>query len=257
MAKKLKVVGLMNTQFAIQKGEIYVLEVNPRASRTVPFVSKATGVPLARAGAKCMVGISLAQQGIRTVPVPRYYSVKEAVFPFIKLPGVDPLLGPEMKSTGEVMGVGKTFGEAFAKSQLAAGAEIPRGGLAFISVRDADKPAAGRVARELAALGFELCATHGTAAALREAGLRCRGVNKVREGQPHIVDMLKNDEIALIVNTTDGKQAISDSYSIRRTALQHKVCYTTTIAGAEATAKALKYLDQDQVNCLQDMHAGT
>jgi len=257
MAMGLKVVGLMNTQFAIQKGQIYVLEVNPRASRTVPFVSKATGVQLARAGAKCMVGISLAEQGIRSVPVPPHYSVKEAVFPFIKLQGVDPLLGPEMKSTGEVMGVGKTFGEAFAKSQLAAGGGMPRAGLAFISVREADKPAACRVAAELAALGFELCATHGTAAALRAAGLECRGVNKVREGQPHVVDMLKNDEIALIVNTTDGKQAISDSYSIRRTALQHKVCYTTTIAGAEATANALKYIDQDEVNCLQELHART
>jgi carbamoyl-phosphate synthase large subunit len=257
MARGLEVVGLMNTQFAIQNGEIYVLEVNPRASRTVPFVSKATGVPLARAGAKCMVGISLAEQGISAVATPVHFSVKEAVFPFIKLPGVDPLLGPEMKSTGEVMGVGRTFGEAFAKSQLAAGSEIPRSGLAFISVRDVDKRAAIHVARGLAGLGFELCATHGTAAAIRAAGLECRGVNKVREGQPHIVDMLKNQEIALIVNSTDGKPAISDSYSIRRTALQHKVFYTTTMAAAQATVNALQYVDQDEVNCLQDLHSST
>jgi carbamoyl-phosphate synthase large subunit len=162
-----------------------------------------------------------------------------------------------MKSTGEVMGVGRTFGEAFAKSQQAAGSEIPRSGLAFISVRDTDKAAAGRIGKGLAALGFQLCATHGTAAALRDAGLECRGVNKVREGQPHIVDMLKNDEIALIVNTTDGKQAVSDSYSIRRTALQHRVFYMTTIAGAQATVNALRYLDQDEVNCLQHLHDGT
>jgi carbamoyl-phosphate synthase large subunit len=256
MAEGLGVVGLMNTQFAIQDGVIYVLEVNPRASRTVPFVSKATGVSLARVAAKCMVGVTLDEQGVHTVPVPGYFSVKEAVFPFIKLQGVDPLLGPEMKSTGEVMGVGKTFGEAFAKSQFASGAEIPRGGLAFISVRDADKPAAIAVARELAAHGFSLCATHGTAAALRGAGLQCRGVNKVREGQPHIVDMLKSDEVSLIINTTEGKQAILDSYSIRRTALQHRVFHMTTMSGARATVHALKFLDEDQVNCLQTLHAG-
>jgi carbamoyl-phosphate synthase large subunit len=256
MAEALGVVGLMNTQFAIQDGTIYVLEVNPRASRTVPFVSKATGVSLASVAAKCMVGVTLDQQGIRSVPVPPYYSVKEAVFPFIKLQGVDPLLGPEMKSTGEVMGVGKTFGEAFAKSQFASGAEIPRAGLVFISVRDADKDQAVTIARDLVAHGFALCATHGTAAALRRAGLQCRGVNKVREGQPHIVDMLKSDEVSLIINTTEGKQAILDSYSIRRTALQHRVFYMTTMAGARATVNALKYLDEDQVNCLQTLHAG-
>ncbi|MBI1733159.1 MAG: carbamoyl-phosphate synthase large subunit, partial [Gammaproteobacteria bacterium] len=256
MAEGLGVVGLMNAQFAIQDGTIYVLEVNPRASRTVPFVSKATGVSLASVAAKCMVGVTLDQQGIRAVPVPWYYSVKEAVFPFIKLQGVDPLLGPEMKSTGEVMGVGKTFGEAFAKSQFASGAEIPRGGLVFISVRDADKNQAVDVARDLIAHGFTLCATHGTAEALRRAGLQCRGVNKVREGQPHIVDMLKSDEVSLIVNTTEGKQAIIDSYSIRRTALQHRVFYMTTMSGARATVNALKYLDEDQVNCLQTLHAG-
>ncbi|MGH8245920.1 MAG: ATP-grasp domain-containing protein, partial [Gammaproteobacteria bacterium] len=256
MAKALGVVGLMNAQFAIQNNRVYVLEVNPRASRTVPFVSKATGVPLARVAAKCMVGISLKQQGIESMPSPAYFSVKEAVFPFIKLPGVDPLLGPEMKSTGEVMGIGQSYGEAFAKSQIAAGSEIPRTGLVFISVRDADKIHAVSLAGKLMALGFSLCATHGTAAALRAAGHPCKGVNKVREGQPHIVDMLKNDEIALIVNTTEGRQAIADSYSIRRTALQHKVFYTTTMAGAMATVNALKYLDDDHVNCLQSLHAG-
>jgi len=256
LARGLNVVGLMNTQFAIQDGAIYVLEVNPRASRTVPFVSKATGVPLARVAAKCMVGVSLESQGIREVPVPEYYSVKEAVFPFIKFQGVDPVLGPEMRSTGEVMGVGRTFGEAFAKSQLATGAVIPRGGLAFISVRDADKEAAKAVARDLLSLGFRLCATHGTAAALRAAGLPCEGVNKVREGQPHIVDMLKNDEISLIVNTTEGKQAFADSSPIRRTALQHKVFYTTTMAAARAAINAMRYLDEDEVYCLQTLHSG-
>ncbi|OGT81440.1 MAG: carbamoyl phosphate synthase large subunit [Gammaproteobacteria bacterium RIFCSPLOWO2_02_FULL_61_13] len=256
MSEGLGVIGLMNTQFAIQNGDIYVLEVNPRASRTVPFVSKATGVSLAGVAAKCMVGVTLDEQNVHAVPVPTYFSVKEAVFPFIKLQGVDPLLGPEMKSTGEVMGIGKTFGEAFAKSQFACGAEIPRGGMVFISVRDADKQQAVNVARDLAAHGFTLCATHGTAGTLRGAGLQCRGVNKVREGQPHIVDMLKSDEVSLIINTTEGKQAILDSYSIRRTALQHRVFHMTTMSGARATVNALKFLDEDQVNCLQTLHAG-
>jgi carbamoyl-phosphate synthase large subunit len=256
MARGLGVIGLMNTQFAIQKGEIYVLEVNPRASRTVPFVSKASGVPLARIAAGCMVGISLAEQGVTEMPRPDYYSVKESVFPFIKMTGVDPLLGPEMKSTGEVMGIGSSYGAAFARAQLAAGADIPRGGLAFISVRDADKAQAVAIARDLAVLGFGLCATHGTAAALRQAGLDCAGINKVREGQPHVVDMLKNDEIALIVNTTEGRGAITDSYSIRRTALQHKVFYTTTLAGARATIIALRHVDENEVNSLQSLHAG-
>jgi len=182
--------------------------------------------------------------------------VKEAVFPFIKFPGVDPLMGPEMKSTGEVMGVGKSFGEAFAKAQLAAVGGIPRSGLAFISVRDADKPYAQSVARELSELGFKLIATHGTAAALRDAGLECRGINKVHEGQPHIVDLLKNDEIDLIFNTTEGRKAIADSYSIRRTALQHKVFYMTTMTGANATVHALKSIDSGSVNRLQDLHRG-
>jgi carbamoyl-phosphate synthase large subunit len=256
LARGLSVIGLMNIQFAIQGGDIYVLEVNPRASRTVPFVSKATGTPLARIAANCMVGLSLAQQGLTEIRQPGYYCVKEAVFPFIKFPGVDPLLGPEMKSTGEVMGIGKSFGEAFAKAQLAADGAIPRSGLAFISVRDADKPQALHVARELVKLGFRLIATHGTANALRDAGLECEGINKVREGQPHIVDLLKNDEIDFIVNTTEGRKAIADSYSIRRTALQHKVFYMTTMSGANATVHALKSMDSGTVTSLQDLHRG-
>ncbi len=254
LARKLNVVGLMNAQFAIQGEDIYVLEVNPRASRTIPFVSKATGISWARVAANCMVGKSLASQGITESRLPSYYSVKESVFPFIKFPGVDSLLGPEMKSTGEVMGIGRSFGEAFAKSQLAAGEKIPRSGLAFISVRDEDKNEARMIAAELATLGFTLCATRGTAGALADGGLGCRPVNKVREGQPHIVDMLKNDEIDLIVNTTEDKQAIADSYSIRRTALQHKVFYTTTMAGARATILALKQNDSGDVNRLQLLH---
>ena len=256
MARGLKVVGLMNVQFAIQNGAIFVLEVNPRASRTVPFVSKATGVPLAKIAARCMVGDTLQQQQFTRAVMPDYYSVKEAVFPFIKFPGVDPLLGPEMKSTGEVMGIGLNFGEAYSKAQLAANQIIPRAGLAFISVRDADKAQAQIVAAELDRLGFSLCATHGTAQALRDVGLQCRGVNKVREGQPHIVDMLKNDEINLIVNTTEGKQAIADSFTIRRTALQHQVFYTTTMAGATATILALKEQDSSRFNRLQALHEG-
>lgn len=254
MAKGLNVIGLMNAQFAIQGDDIYVLEVNPRASRTVPFVSKATGISLARVAVNCMVGKSLAEQNVTKVKKAEYFSVKESVFPFIKFPGVDILLGPEMKSTGEVMGVGRTFGEAFAKGQLAAGEVIPKSGLAFISVRNEDKDDAVLVAKELAQLGFSLCATHGTAKSIREVGLECQGVNKVREGQPHIVDMLKNDQIDLIVNTTEDKQAIADSYSIRRTALQHRVFYTTTMAGAMATILALKHSDMSQVNRLQDLH---
>jgi len=257
MARGLNVIGLMNTQFAIQGKEIYVLEVNPRASRTVPFVSKATGMPIAKIAVNCMVGNSLASQGITNVPVPDYYCVKESVFPFIKFPGVDPLLGPEMKSTGEVMGVGKTFGEAFAKGQFAAGETFPcSGGKAFISVKNIDKEEAVIAAKELAALGYEIFATSGTCKILIEAGIESQRVNKVREGQPHIVDMIKNDDIDLIVNTTEGKKAIADSYSIRRTALQHKVFYTTTMAGALATIEALKYRDSSGVNSLQDLHKG-
>jgi carbamoyl-phosphate synthase large subunit len=254
MARALKVVGLMNAQFAIQGRDIHVLEVNPRASRTVPFVSKAIGVSLARVAALCMVGKTLKQQGMTREVVPGYYSVKESVFPFIKFPGVDPLLGPEMKSTGEVMGVGRTFGEAFYKSQLAANVDLPRGGRAFISVREQDKPQALDIGRRLQALGFKIVATRGTATALKAAGVSCIPVNKVLEGQPHVVDMIKNDEISLIVNTTEGSQAIADSFTIRRSALQRKVAYTTTMAGALATVLALEDTSRDQVNRLQDLH---
>jgi carbamoyl-phosphate synthase large subunit len=256
MAIGLNVIGLMNTQFAIQDGEIYVLEVNPRASRTVPFVSKATGLSLARIAALTMVGQTLEQQQVSRAANSGYYSVKESVFPFIKFPGVDPLLGPEMKSTGEVMGVGKTFGEAFNKATLATGELIPRNGKAFISVRNDDKAEAVQLAAQLHEVGFALCATHGTAKALKEAGFECTRVNKVREGQPHVVDMLKNDEIDLIINTTEGKRTIADSYSIRRTALQHKVFYLTTIAAARVTVFTLQGQVSEAVNCLQELHKG-
>ncbi|MEX0430827.1 carbamoyl-phosphate synthase large subunit [Spiribacter insolitus] len=254
MALRLGVVGLMNAQFAIKGDEIFVLEVNPRASRTVPFVSKATGLPLAKIAARCMVGRTLADQGCTRERIPPSYSVKEAVFPFIKFPGVDPILGPEMKSTGEVMGIGPVFGEAYAKSQLAAGVELPRGGRVFISVRDADKPAVAAIARDLSRKGFELVATSGTAAVLHQAGIDCDLINKVVEGRPHIVDAIKNGEIDLIINTTEGRQAIADSFSIRREALHHKICYTTTIAGARATGQALDYLESEDVRSLQDLH---
>ena len=256
MARALGVVGLMNVQYAVQGGVVYVLEVNPRASRTVPFVSKATGVPLARVAARCMVGQSLHRQGATQEQIPRYYSVKESVFPFVKFPGVDPLLGPEMKSTGEVMGVGRTFGEAFGKSQLAAGMVLPAGGVAFLSVRDADKARVVRVARDLVELGFEVVATRGTAEVIGAAGVPCRRVNKVKEGRPHIVDMLKNGEVSLIVNTTEGEQAIADSYAIRRTALKNKVAYTTTLAGARAVVMALRGPGTGEVHRLQDLHRG-
>ncbi|MBL6969556.1 MAG: carbamoyl-phosphate synthase large subunit [Gammaproteobacteria bacterium] len=258
MALELKVLGLMNVQFAIQRtaegDNIYVLEVNPRASRTVPFVSKAIGRPLAKVAARCMAGQSLSEQGVTTEIVPDYFSVKEAVFPFVKFPGVDPLLGPEMKSTGEVMGVGHSFGEAFAKSQLAAGGPLPKSGRAFISVRDGDKEAIIKVARELSDAGFELVATSGTAKSLNSASISCERINKVTEGRPHIVDRIKNGEIDLIINTTEGKHAISDSYSIRRETLNQKITYFTTVAGAQAVAYALSKLDDREVNRLQDLH---
>ncbi|QGU32385.1 carbamoyl-phosphate synthase large subunit [Thermochromatium tepidum] len=255
LARALRVVGLMNAQFAIKGDEIFILEVNPRASRTVPFVSKAIGVPLAKVAARCMAGRSLEEQGYRREVRPKHYFVKEAVFPFVKFPGVDTLLGPEMKSTGEVMGVGETFGEAYAKAQEGAGNLLPRkGGKAMLSVREADKARLVQVARDLLEFGFTLYGTHGTAAAVRAAGLPCIGVNKVAEGRPHIVDMIKNNEIGFIVNTTEGAKAIADSAAIRRAALQHKVSYTTTIAGAEATCMALKQLDILSVNRLQDLY---
>ena len=260
MAHALKVVGLMNVQFAIQhvdgKDVIYVLEVNPRASRTVPFVSKATGIQLAKVAARCMVGQSLDAQGIFKEVTPPYFSVKEAVFPFVKFPGVDTILGPEMKSTGEVMGVGKTFGEAFVKSQIGAGTKLPRSGKAFVSVKNNDKARAVEVARGLSALGFDLIATKGTSAAFQAAGIACTTVNKVTEGRPNIVDMIKNNEIALVINTVEERRnAIADSRHIRTSALLARVTTFTTIFGAEAAVEGMQYLDDLDVISVQEMHA--
>ena len=255
MAMGLRVVGLMNVQFAIQEGVVYVLEVNPRASRTVPYVSKATGRPLAKIAARCMVGQTLAQQGVHGEIRPPYYSVKEAVFPFIKFPGVDTILGPEMKSTGEVMGVGKTFAEAFVKSQLAASVKLPTSGKVFLSMRNFDKPGTIEVARILHALGFELVATRGTAAAIQGAGIPVTTVNKVVEGRPNVVDMIKNDEIVLVINTVEDKRsAIQDSYSIRRAALQGRVSTYTTLAGARAAALGLQGMGELVPYALQALH---
>jgi carbamoyl-phosphate synthase large subunit len=254
LAKALKVKGLMNIQFAVKDNDIYVLEVNPRASRTVPYVSKATGRPLAKIAARCMVGKSLKAQGVRGEIVPSYYSVKEAVFPFIKFPGVDTVLGPEMKSTGEVMGVGRTFGEAFLKSQIAAGAPIPASGRVFISVRDADQKKVVEVARYFAANGFEVLATRGTAAALEAAGVPVRAVNKLSEGRPNVVDMIMNDEIDIIINTVSDRRSYEDSYAIRRQALQHKVTNYTTLAAARAACEAHREAAELNVNRLQDLH---
>jgi carbamoyl-phosphate synthase large subunit len=254
LARGLNVVGLMNTQFAIQNGIVYLLEVNPRASRTVPFVSKATGIPLAKVAARVMVGESLAAQGYTQQVTPHFYSVKESVFPFAKFPEADPILGPEMKSTGEVMGTGRTFGEAYAKAQLASGVILPRRGTALLSVRDRDKEGAVALAELLVARGFDIVATDGTARALKAAGVPCRRINKVREGRPHIVDVIKNGEISFIVNTTEGKQAIRDSHSIRGEAVHKKVTYYTTLAAAVATCEAIAHLDDDEVNRLQDLH---
>ena len=272
MAKGLNVVGLMNVQFAIQNVDqngtkadvIYVLEVNPRASRTVPFVSKATGIQLAKVAARCMAGQSLDSQGIFDEVIPPYFSVKEAVFPFVKFPGVDTILGPEMKSTGEVMGVGKTFGEAFVKSQLGAGTKLPKpfkvsgepSGKVFISVKQSDKPRAVEIARSLSAMKFELVATKGTAAAINAAGIGCAVVNKVAEGRPHIVDMIKNNEIALVITTVEERRnAIADSRQIRTSALLARVTTFTTIAGAEAAVEGMKYMDTLGVISVQEMHA--
>ena len=268
MAEALNVVGLMNVQFAIQQDQgqdvVYVLEVNPRASRTVPFVSKATGIQLAKVAARCMAGQSLASQGIQNEVTPPYFSVKEAVFPFVKFPGVDTILGPEMKSTGEVMGVGKTFGEAFVKSQLGAGTKLPRPkkpdgtstGKVFLSVKNNDKPRVIEVARQLAVQGFELVATKGTAAAIQEAGVACATINKVAEGRPHIVDMIKNNEVILVINTVEERRnAIADSRYIRTSALLNRVTTFTTIAGAEAAVEGMKYMDNLGVISVQDMHA--
>jgi carbamoyl-phosphate synthase large subunit len=255
MAKALDVVGLMNVQFAIQDGVVYVLEVNPRASRTVPYVSKATGRPLAKIAARCMAGRSLDEQGVDGEIVPPYFSVKEAVFPFIKFPGVDTILGPEMKSTGEVMGVGETFGEAFVKSQLAAGVRLPDKGKVFVSVKNADKPRAVETARMLHDLGYQIVATRGTAAALSAAGVPVTAVNKVAEGRPHIVDMMVNDEIAMVVNTVEEKRsAIHDSYAIRRAALNDEIPTYTTVAGFRAAAIGLQGMGAMETASIQSLH---
>ncbi|MBP3985470.1 carbamoyl-phosphate synthase large subunit [Pseudoxanthomonas helianthi] len=258
LARALNVVGLMNTQFAIQSDNgndtVYLLEVNPRASRTVPFVSKATGVALAKIAARCMAGKTLAEQGATKEVVPEYYSVKEAIFPFAKFQGVDPILGPEMRSTGEVMGVGRNFGAAMARAQEAGGIKAPQAGKAFVSVRDPDKPRVLPVAQALIERGFSLVATRGTAEWLRSNGLDCEVVNKVIEGRPHVVDLIKNGEIVYIVNTTEGRQAIADSFSIRREALQHRVTYSTTVAGARALVHSLEFRGTGPVLALQELH---
>jgi len=255
MAEELQVVGLMNVQLAVQDNNVYVLEVNPRASRTVPFVSKCIGTSLAKVAARCMAGTTLEAQGFTEEIIPHHVSVKESVFPFAKFQGVDPILGPEMKSTGEVMGVGDTFGEAFAKASLAAGEILPAGGQAFISVKDADKPGVSRVARSLIEQGFTIVATRGTAKVLEESGIEVERVNKVTEGRPDISDLIKNNRIHLIINTTEGRKAIADSAIIRRQALQHKVCYTTTLTGGEAIAIALRYKGVSSVRRLQSLHS--
>jgi carbamoyl-phosphate synthase large subunit len=256
MAKGLNVCGLMNVQFAIQRGVVFVLEVNPRASRTVPFVSKATGLQLAKIAARCMVGQSLASQGVIKEVIPNYFSVKEAVFPFVKFRGVDTILGPEMKSTGEVMGVGLSFSEAFVKSQLAASVRLPSSGQVFISVKESDKPKAVNIARELESAGFTILATRGTAAAISSVGIAVTAVNKVTEGRPHVVDMIKNNEIVLIINTVDEKRkAISDSRSIRTSGLAARVTIYTTIWGAEAAAAGIRNRGEMVVYPIQDLHA--
>ncbi|HSS06249.1 MAG TPA: carbamoyl-phosphate synthase large subunit, partial [Rhodanobacteraceae bacterium] len=259
LARELKVVGLMNTQFAIQydkdgKDTVYILEVNPRASRTVPFVSKATGVALAKIAARCMIGRTLVDQKATREVVPGYYSVKEAIFPFLKFQNVDPILGPEMRSTGEVMGVGRNLGAAFARAHEAASIKAPSSGKAFLSVRDADKERLLEVAIDLVARGFSLVATGGTHKFLAEHGIACERINKVLEGRPHIVDLIKNGEIAFIVNTTEGKQAIADSFSIRREALQQRVTYSTTVSGAKALLYSLDFRDSEDVHSLQELH---
>ena len=256
MARELGVRGLMNVQLALQDGEIYVIEVNPRASRTVPFVSKCIGTSLAKVAARCMVGQSLESQGFTSEIIPKYFSVKEAVFPFNKFPGIDPILGPEMKSTGEVMGVGETFAEAYGKAELGAGDEIPAKGTAFVSVRERDKPQLPELAKSLASLGFKLVATKGSAEIISAAGIEVQVVNKVQEGRPHIVDMIKSDKINLIINTTEGRQAISDSSTIRSSAEQHRVYYTTTMAGGRAVCEALMFAGDIKVRNLQTLHKG-
>ncbi|MBF0127703.1 MAG: ATP-grasp domain-containing protein, partial [Magnetococcales bacterium] len=262
LASALHVVGLMNIQFAIKGGEIYLLEVNPRASRTVPFVSKATGVPLAKAAARIMAGATLQEVGLTHMPRLAHVAVKEAVFPFQKFPGVDTVLGPEMKSTGEVMGLADGFGLAFAKAQESAGTYLPRAkgkgreGMIFISIKDADKQAITAPARSLLAMGFRLCATRGTARHLAREGLEVTTVNKVLEGRPDIVDAMKNGDVALVFNTTQGKQALADSFSLRRTALMTGIPYFTTVAGMRAAVEAMAAVKESELQCkaLQDYH---
>ncbi|MFW6099054.1 MAG: ATP-grasp domain-containing protein, partial [Thermodesulfobacteriota bacterium] len=256
LARELQVVGLMNIQYAVKEGIIYVLEVNPRASRTVPFVSKATGLPLARLATRVIMGKRLKGMGLDKEPVPAHISVKESVFPFSRFPGVDTILGPEMKSTGEVMGVDASFGLAFAKSQLAAGQRLPLSGTVFISVRDEDKALVPEIAADLRDLGFEIMATRGTAAYLQERGIHNGQVNKVREGRPHVVDMIKNGDIDLVINATSDKRAVAESFSIRRAALTLEVPYTTTMAGAKASVAAIRAMKGEEltVRTLQEYH---
>jgi len=259
LARALNVVGLMNTQFAIQTDNegndtVYLLEVNPRASRTVPFVSKATGLPLAKIAARCMTGKTLIAQNATKEIVPDYCSVKEAIFPFAKFQGVDPILGPEMRSTGEVMGVGPNFSAAFARAQEAASIAVPPPGKVFVSVRDIDKPRILPVVEYLLTNGYSLVATRGTAAWLQQRGHQCETVNKVVEGRPHIVDMIKNGEIVYIINTTEGRAAINDSFSIRREALQQRITWSTTVAGAKALVQSLQFRGKGEVFPLQTLH---
>jgi carbamoyl-phosphate synthase large subunit len=255
LAFQLNVLGLMNAQFAIQGDDIYILEVNPRASRTVPFVSKATSFPLAKIAAKVMCGISLKEQKINGVPAPSFFNVKESVFPFIKFAGVDPLLGPEMKSTGEVMGIGSSFTEGFAKGQIASGITLPKSGYALISVHDRDKKHLKKIAKLIQTSGLSLVATGGTAKIINKMGVRCKSINKVKEGRPHVIDMIKNDEITLIINTTDSKKAVSDSFAIRRECLERNIVYTTTITGGYALALAINFCDEYSINSLQEIHS--
>mgnify|MGYP001291530354 FL=1 len=254
LALELNVIGLMNTQFAIKENEIFLLEVNPRASRTAPFVSKAIGVQLAKIGAIVMAGKSLKDLKLIKEVTPKYFSVKEAVLPFSKFPEVDVLLGPEMKSTGEVMGIGKSFGEAYFKAQRAAGVILPKTGNVFLSVRDKDKSAICGIATDLIDIGFNLYATRGTQEYLEKNNIKCSKVNKVKEGQPHIVDMIKNGEVHLIINTTEGARSIKDSFSIRKEANNNNVCLTTTISGAKAFCKAILFIDNFDATDIQSRH---
>ena len=254
IALEIKAIGLINVQVAILNKEIFILEVNPRASRTIPFVSKCIGKSMAKIGARCMAGISLEAQGFLEPIIPDYFSVKEAVLPFVRFLGVDPILGPEMKSTGEVMGVGQNFSEAYAKAQLGAGERIPQEGSVFLSVRDSDRNVLGSLAKEFHQLCFKLIATKGTARIIMNQDIPVEIVKKVAEGRPHIVDLMKNKEVNLIVNTTEGRQSILDSASIRRTALEEKIYCTTTIEGGKAVCSVIRNKDSWEVERLQDLH---